>query len=198
MLSPTLVAALFAILSAALTVVMVACVVLWMRVRALMARLEPSPTVSGDLGPGLASKSPGKARSDLARRVDELAEKLRAVEARLAAVEAGSGSSSGVSVARRWGSLGGARRVDRGAPATLGGPTLIAVPSLSSSSSSSSSIVPEVAAELDRRFGAVWALADSGAATETLARQTGYPIGQVELILGLRRQILAAEASHDA
>ena len=36
---------------------------------------------------------------------------------------------------------------------------------------------------------AIWALADAGAPAEAIARETGQPIGQVELILGLRRQL---------
>jgi hypothetical protein len=44
---------------------------------------------------------------------------------------------------------------------------------------------------LGRRFAAVWEMADSGATPEAIARETGHPIGQVELILGLRRRIPA-------
>jgi hypothetical protein len=42
---------------------------------------------------------------------------------------------------------------------------------------------------LKQRYAAIWALADSGATLENIARATGQPIGQIELILGLRRQI---------
>jgi hypothetical protein len=42
---------------------------------------------------------------------------------------------------------------------------------------------------LTQRYAAIWALADSGASLEVIARATGQPIGQIELILGLRRQI---------
>lgn len=44
----------------------------------------------------------------------------------------------------------------------------------------------EVVAEMARRFGGIWDLADSGASPLAIARATGQPIGQVELILGLR------------
>jgi hypothetical protein len=57
---------------------------------------------------------------------------------------------------------------------------LIAVPDLTASSSSSP---PD---ELARRFGSIWDLAEAGASPESIARDTGQPIGQVELILGLR------------
>jgi hypothetical protein len=74
----------------------------------------------------------------------------------------------------------------------VGGPTLIAIPSLSAISSEASAVA---AAELGRRFGAIWALADAGQAPEAIARATGQPIGQVELILGLRRQLLSSTGS---
>jgi hypothetical protein len=84
----------------------------------------------------------------------------------------------------------GARAVRADPPAigsdVIPGPTLITVPDLSARPRGSrpSSVSPE----FSRRFGAVWALADSGAPAEAIARATGHPIGQVELILGLRRQ----------
>ena len=42
---------------------------------------------------------------------------------------------------------------------------------------------------LKERYAAIWALADSGSKPDVIARATGQPIGQIELILGLRRQI---------
>jgi hypothetical protein len=42
---------------------------------------------------------------------------------------------------------------------------------------------------LSQRYAAIWALADQGASPEVIARATGQPIGQIELILGLRRHI---------
>jgi hypothetical protein len=42
---------------------------------------------------------------------------------------------------------------------------------------------------LKERYAAIWALADKGATLEQMARATGQPVGQIELILGLRRQI---------
>jgi hypothetical protein len=60
------------------------------------------------------------------------------------------------------------------------------IPSLAASVPEASA---EAASELGRRFGAIWALADAGDPAEAIARKTGQPIGQVELILGLRRQL---------
>jgi hypothetical protein len=199
-MSPALLAALFAILGTGLAATSAACFVLWRRVRELTSAAGPAPvaregppSVSVAL-PGLgAGPKPTKARYELARRLDELAGRHRALEARLARIEASS-IGAAMAIASHPGGPRVGRRADRGTSATSGGPTLIAVPNLASPPSMAS----EAAAELDRRFGAVWAMADSGAPIEVMARETGYPIGQVELILGLRRQLLAAEAGPDA
>jgi hypothetical protein len=64
-------------------------------------------------------------------------------------------------------------------------PPLIAVPNLAS-------LPPDRQATLgalSQRYAAIWSLADNGASPEVIARATGQPIGQIELILGLRRQI---------
>lgn len=79
-------------------------------------------------------------------------------------------------------------------PARPPGPTLIAVPDLSARPVESAEA--EVEAELAQRFGAIWALADAGQSAEAIFRSTGLPIGQVELILGLRRRN-AATARRD-
>ena len=82
------------------------------------------------------------------------------------------------------------RRVDPSAPTALTGPTLIAVPSLTAAGSGAQA--REAAEALERRFRPVWDLADGGQPPEAIARETGHPIGQVELILALRRQAGAA------
>jgi hypothetical protein len=64
-------------------------------------------------------------------------------------------------------------------------PTLIAVPSLAAPASEREAAINGIS----HRYAAVWALADSGASADVIARATGQPIGQIELILGLRRQI---------
>jgi hypothetical protein len=55
---------------------------------------------------------------------------------------------------------------------------------------------------LSQRYAAIWELAESGASPDAIARATGQPIGQIELILGLRRQLDAGRttiphASHE-
>lgn len=160
---------LIAILGSALAAQSAACVVLWRRVRAL----TPIPTPSPPVAP----------RGAIAARLDEVERRYKTLEDRLARVE---GSASGALGAHPGGPRG-RRRVDRGEP------TLIAVPNLAARPSPAS----EVASGLGRRFGDVWALTDAGVPVAVVARETGYPIGQVELILGLRRRVVAGEGGPD-
>ena len=63
--------------------------------------------------------------------------------------------------------------------------SLISVPNLAS--------LPEdrdpASSPLSQRYAAIWTLADQGASPDVIAKATGQPIGQIELILGLRRHI---------
>jgi hypothetical protein len=63
---------------------------------------------------------------------------------------------------------------------------LIAVPNLTAAPSN---LRDASVSGLTQRYAAIWTLADQGASPEVIARATGQPIGQIELILGLRRQI---------
>jgi hypothetical protein len=65
-------------------------------------------------------------------------------------------------------------------------PTLIAIPDLAALPKDPAR---QAESELGQRHAEVWALADSGSSPEEIARHTGQPIGQVELILGLYRQL---------
>lgn len=82
-------------------------------------------------------------------------------------------------------------RADPPQPSAVTGPTLIAVPDLNAPASPQTP--SDAATELAQRFGAVWDLAQKGHPAEAIARATGQPIGQVDLVLGLRRQLNAAE-----
>jgi hypothetical protein len=64
-------------------------------------------------------------------------------------------------------------------------PALIAVPNLEGEPHDRD----VTASGLKERYAAIWALADTGAKPDVIARATGQPVGQIELILGLRRQI---------
>jgi hypothetical protein len=74
------------------------------------------------------------------------------------------------------------------------GPTLIAVPKIAGATELPTS-PPK---GLTHRFSPIWELADKGASAEAIARVTGQPVGQVELILGLRRQAGAVLPHHVA
>ena len=74
------------------------------------------------------------------------------------------------------------RRVDRAEATVLAGPTLIRVPNLAWKSVDS-----PLSTDLEQRFGPIWEMADAGVPEDLIARETGLPIGQVELILGLKR-----------
>jgi hypothetical protein len=198
-MSSALLAALFATLGLGLLGTLAACLVLWRRVRAMTSSpAEADPSGGVDEPPAVSvvlPKGPARSRNDeWTRRFDDLLGKVRALEARLATIE-GSATEPAVSASiasRRTTSKPG-RRVDLGGSTTSAGPTLISVPDLTTPPGSNA----EAATELDRRYGPVWAMADDGLAVDAIARETGYPIGQVELILGLRRRLLVAEAGPD-
>jgi hypothetical protein len=122
------------------------------------------------------------------RLAQELAERQAALDELLKRFELSARKRGGpVPVARP--SLA-SLRLDPPQSSAVSGPTLIAVPNLAASPAPGPSAA---SAELARRFGAIWELADAGASPDAIARTTGHPVGQVELILGLRRQIAAAE-----
>jgi hypothetical protein len=73
---------------------------------------------------------------------------------------------------------------------------LITVPNLASTSTSRGGHPTHGA--LAQRYAAIWTLADGGTSPEVIARATGQPIGQIELILGLRRQIEEARTTAKA
>ena len=64
-------------------------------------------------------------------------------------------------------------------------PTLIAVPNLEDAPGNREVTV----GGLKERYAAIWTLADEGASVDVIARATGQPAGQIELILALRRRI---------
>jgi hypothetical protein len=195
-MSSALLAILFATLGAGLVATSAACLALWRRVRSLTVPSAPSSPVVVPVPRAIVAPRPAfdRAGSELVRRLDELTGKHQALEARLAKVEASTAAAaiSGPLGPRRR----PARRADFGRAATSAGPTLISVPDLATPPSIGST--SEVAAELDRRYGPVWLMADEGLTVDDIARETGYPVGQVELILGLRRRLVAAEAMPDA
>lgn len=129
--------------------------------------------------------------SDLASRLEELRQRHEAVEEsveRIATPRPVDATPQGpvVPPSRRFDA--GSRRIDPAASNAVPGPTLITVPSLATAAAPSSAAVSN---DLGQRFGPIWDLADTGASPDAIARSTGQPIGQVELILALRRQLAA-------
>jgi hypothetical protein len=146
-----------------------------------LAALAAAAALAGWLG---ARRRPSR-QAALESLVRGLAERVRALEARLDAAPAPT---------RARGPEGPPPRADRPEPPRPPGPTLIAVPDLAAPPADHS----EAAAELARRFGPVWDLADAGTPAEAIARASGHPIGQVELILGLRRRLARPHAGPEA
>ena len=64
-------------------------------------------------------------------------------------------------------------------------PAMIAVPNLAAALNDREASV----SGLTQRYAAIWTLADNGGSPEVIARATGQPRGQIDLILGLRRQV---------
>ncbi|RUL86944.1 hypothetical protein [Tautonia sociabilis] len=92
-------------------------------------------------------------------------------------------------------------RVDPPGPAPPG-PILIAVPDLSGSrqgvgTQAESARRASAVADLSRRFGRIWELADTGASADRIASTTGRPVGEVQLVLDLRRRLIDGPALRD-
>lgn len=160
----------------------------------LVALVAAVSALAGALWIRLRSR-PGEELAGLAR---ELTDRLHALdEATRSVSTARAEPGQGIEAEHRPARPAGAPaprlnrfRLDPAEPTAITGPTLISIPDLEAPPNEAAT----AAAELGRRFGAIWALADSGASTDAIARATGHPIGQVELILGLRRQLDAAAA----
>ena len=170
-LHPSLALVLAAVLGIAIACLAMAVGVLWTRVRSLSAADDPTRAVE-----------------QLARRQESVEARLGVLDVARGPVQEGSRAQARAASSTGPGATTG-HRVDPAEATAAGGPTLIAVPSLPASTADASSTAAE---ELGRRFGAIWALADVGETADSIARKTGQPIGQVELILGLRRQLSQA------
>jgi hypothetical protein len=137
------------------------------------------------------------------RRLDELNSRLNLIESRLDSFTGGTakpppprdgilgpelvgpGRSGGASFPRP-------RPFEPSVPP--GGPPLIAVPNLAAEEDE-----PDLQAEseLVKRHAEVWPLAAAGMPPAEISRQTGQPIGQVELIVGLYRRLHASRGRID-
>jgi hypothetical protein len=138
----------------------------------------------------------GRTRSDqqIDRRIEQLAGRVQSLEALIDQIKAVGQSPAVADEPARaevsWGRRGLSRPHNGvvSASAEAGAkiePALIAVPSLAAVPNERDAAI----SGLTQRYAAIWTLADTGASAEVIARATGQPIGQIELILGLRRQI---------
>jgi hypothetical protein len=121
-----------------------------------------------------------------------LAERQEVLETLIARLEAASKPKAKPPISRRFpdpSTLTSTHRLDAAEATTPPGPTLIAVPIITAATELPAS-PPK---GLTHRFSPIWELADKGASADAIARVTGQPVGQVELILGLRRQLLVTE-----
>lgn len=65
-------------------------------------------------------------------------------------------------------------------------PTLISVPTLDSQSDEDAI---QAGDSLGRRHAAIWQMADEGLSAEEIASAAGQPVGEIDLILALRRRV---------
>jgi len=157
------------------------------------------PGVACPLVAWLAFKRrPARLEQYVERRFVELTHQFQALEARLERFEDIGKTSSGEgepvhSQTSRprwsgpsWPTTGTQQRHEPATTRVDGSePPLIAVPNLAAAANDRDVVVNG----LTQRYAAIWSLAASGSSAEVIARATGQPIGQIELILGLRRQI---------
>ncbi len=164
---PSLVLALFAVVGLATAVSLILLGAIWTRIRALTL-------------------------DETSRHVAALARRQESIEAVLRRLETAR-NSGGTEPASASNPVGVNLRVDRGETGGGRGPTLIAIPSLAENrepgAGSSDRATEAVVADLTLRFGPIWDRAEAGESVGAIAQASGLPIGEVDLILGLRRRI---------
>ncbi len=161
----------------------------WFLTMSMMLLVSVLPAVALGLLSIMQARRLRQVDQMLEQRCRSMADRLRAIEERLAPAPPDGAHPN--RVPRPASTRGTSVRVHRSSPPGPGGTrpsgetTLITVPELAS--------VPRDAEgsfnDLKDRHAMIWELAEKGTAPEVIARATGQPIGQVELILGLRRRI---------
>jgi hypothetical protein len=127
------------------------------------------------------------------RQTAELARRLRLVESRIQRADAPEGESPGPRALDRSAGRSLSKTPETGRFKTgQETPILIAVPDLTAPDHEPDD---RSEVELAQRHGEAWALVAAGASPAEIARQTGQPIGQVELIVGLYRQLHGSRGS---
>jgi hypothetical protein len=150
-----------------------------------------------------ATREGGRGIRDLGDQLRSLRARLERCEASLNAVRNGAAAPelpAAENIVFRRPAPPGRSRPSRSAGNGLDDhrePTLITVPKLAAAQDRQA-----LQGGLSQRDAAIWDLAQKGASPDVIARATGQPIGQIELILGLRRQLDAnrtniPHASHE-
>jgi hypothetical protein len=119
----------------------------------------------------------------LEEHLDELSRRLAHLERQVPRSEE---RTSKGAIARRADPPASAAPTLHAPASTSARPTLIAVPDLGGEG------LPgevQAAGELGQKHREIWSLAEAGLRPEEIARRTGQPIGEVELIVGLYRQL---------
>ena len=151
----------------------------------------------------LATRQMKTARSETEQRFQMLAQRLLAIESRIDELESqrrrapddhqnppGHSAPGESKQGRRTQSFLDVREDQE----AQNEPTLIAIPDLGAVKEESDE---RAGSELGERHGEAWTLAAAGVLPEEIARQTGQPIGQIELIVGLYRRLHSPRGSID-
>jgi hypothetical protein len=136
-------------------------------------------------------------------RLEDLARRLRKCESRIDGVESSEGLSRRLRSNTDGQEITGPTLSDSGPPRlqestdrgeVRDSPTLIAIPNLADVDRQAD---PDSESALRQRHSEVWELAAAGVSPGDIARQTGHPKGEVELIVGLYRQLRSTRGPLD-
>ena len=151
----------------------------------------------------LATRQMKMTRSETAQRLQMLVQRLLVIESRINELENHGRRAPYDREEPPGHAVKGELKQDRRTQSFLNGredqaarnePTLIAIPDLGAVEEESDK---RAGSELGERHGEAWTLAAAGVPPEEIARQTGQPIGQIELIVGLYRRLHSSRGSID-
>ena len=151
----------------------------------------------------LATRQMKMTRHETEQRLQMLAQRLLAIESRIEELESHGRRASDDHARAHGHAAPGESKPGRRTQSFLDGredqaarnePTLIAIPDLGAGEEESDE---RAGSELGERHGEAWTLAAAGVPPEEIARQTGQPIGQIELIVGLYRRLHSSRGSID-
>lgn len=151
----------------------------------------------------LATRQMKMTRSETEQRLQMLVQRLLVIESRINELENHGRRAPDDHEEPPGHAVKGESKPDRRTQSFLNGredqaarnePILIAIPDLGAVEEESDE---RAGSELGERHGEAWTLAAAGVPPEEIARQTGQPIGQIELIVGLYRRLHSSRGSID-